>query len=123
LAAPLSELAPPHSALFAPIATAVVLAIVIGVWAIVDGVFDTVCYAFANALSERGEAALRNLRSTDARQTLFQAGTANLNPANVATDNIRFGFGILALDALVGTLCSQLDSSRQFLGWSPRKLV
>jgi non-heme chloroperoxidase len=38
--------------LFAPIATAVVLAIVIGVWAIVDGVFDTVCYAFANALSE-----------------------------------------------------------------------
>ena len=29
-------------ALFAPIATAVVLAIVIGVWAIVDGVFDIV---------------------------------------------------------------------------------
>jgi uncharacterized membrane protein HdeD (DUF308 family) len=40
-------------ALFAPIATAVVLAIVIGVWAIVDGVFDIV-----EAIRHRGSSSM-----------------------------------------------------------------
>ena len=63
----------------------------IGVWAIVDGVFDTVRYAFANALSERAKQLYETYAVPTPGKTLFQTGTANLNPANVATDNIRFG--------------------------------